>query len=719
MVAGWVRQHITPGGWILDPLCSTPQLPLEAARAGYRVLAACNNPILAFLIQEMANAPAQADFKAALAELGAARRGEERLEIHFRNLYQTECANCRQMIQPQAYIWRRGENQPYARVYHCPHCGDDGERPVTPGDLAHMTLPGSANLHLARALERVAPAGDPLREGAQEISQFFVPRALYVLTTFINRIEGLTLPESKRRLLVALALSACDDANCLWPYPEARSRPRQLTMPPVFREKNLWMSLEAAIETWSVPRSPVPLTLWPALPPESGGICLYAGRIKSILPLTESIVPQATVAVLPRPSQAFWSLSAIWSGWLWGREAVAPLRNALERQRYDWYWHAQALRSIFAPLAQTISRDVPIWAILPELVPGFLSAAVLAAEAANLHMEGLALQAEDELAQIHWRVAPSPRPDASNRAIEPLIHQAVRDQLLQLHEPASYLNLHAAGLEALANEFVLPPGSQAINSETLTRLQNSFSKVFKSPAFHRFDRQSSVNIETGWWWLSKPPLTEELPLADRAEMELVRWLIKNPKRRLDEIETALCAAFPGLITPSSSLIQMILESYAAPSESGPPLWQIRPGEAPAKRREDLSAIRRGLERLGKKLGYVSKGEEPPLTWMSNDEPAYLLVPQASAVISRYLLHPQSMAPERCILVVPGSRVNLILYKLRRDPRLAEAMASGWRLMKFRQLREMLDQPELNPGEFESLLNGDPARWEEATQLAML
>ena len=34
MVAGWLQQQAAPGDWVLDPLGSTPQLALEAARAG-------------------------------------------------------------------------------------------------------------------------------------------------------------------------------------------------------------------------------------------------------------------------------------------------------------------------------------------------------------------------------------------------------------------------------------------------------------------------------------------------------------------------------------------------------------------------------------------------------------------------------------------------------------------------------------------------------------
>ena len=55
--------------------------------------------------------------------------------------------------------------------------------------------------------------------------------------------------------------------------------------------------------------------------------------IKSIFPLPPAVKAAAALAVLPRPNQAYWTLSAMWSGWLWGIEAVAPLHSALERIR--------------------------------------------------------------------------------------------------------------------------------------------------------------------------------------------------------------------------------------------------------------------------------------------------------------------------------------------------------------------------------------------------
>ena len=168
-VSAWLANRVPVGSWLLDPFGFSPRLVLEAARAGYRVLVAANNPITRFLVEMAASAPTEAELKAALADLAAARKGEERLETHLQSLYLTNCEKCGKTVQAAAFLWRKGEDAPYARVYTCPHCEDKGEHLVTPADAERAReAMRSAGLHRARVLERVAPVGDPDREYAEE-----------------------------------------------------------------------------------------------------------------------------------------------------------------------------------------------------------------------------------------------------------------------------------------------------------------------------------------------------------------------------------------------------------------------------------------------------------------------------------------------------------------------------------------------------------------------
>ena len=124
VISAWLRDNIEPGGWILDPFGTAPRLSLEAARAGYRVLVAANNPITRFILEMGTASLPEAEFKAAIADLAVSRKGEERLEDHLQALYLTTCTSCEKEVPAQAFLWRKGEDAPYGRIFECKECGE-------------------------------------------------------------------------------------------------------------------------------------------------------------------------------------------------------------------------------------------------------------------------------------------------------------------------------------------------------------------------------------------------------------------------------------------------------------------------------------------------------------------------------------------------------------------------------------------------------------------
>lgn len=259
----------------------------------------------------------KSEFIAALADLGAIKKGEERLAGHLQSLYFTTCEKCNQQIQAQAFLWRKGEDAPFARIYECPHCGNSGEHPTTEEDKEHaQKIAATDALHRSRAFERVISLNDEDRIYAEEAIQHYLPRPLYVLTTVINRLDSLTLSPERKRALMALILLACDAGNTLWAHPSERPRPKQLSTPSQFREHNVWMMLERGVSLFAASGSPVPFEAWPKKIPESGGICIYEGRLKELAEEVKKEIPiAAVIGSVPRPNQAFWTLFGI-VGWL-------------------------------------------------------------------------------------------------------------------------------------------------------------------------------------------------------------------------------------------------------------------------------------------------------------------------------------------------------------------------------------------------------------------
>jgi hypothetical protein len=696
-------------GLLLDPFGAAPRIAVEAARAGYRVLVSANNPITRFILTMAAVPPSKADLRSALAELGTARKGEDRLEPHIRSLYTTTCAACDNQVMAEAFVWERTDIETQdsdshdnpsliAKIYHCPYCGEGGEYPITDADSARAHGFPAKGLHRARALERVAPIDDPNRKNVAEALETYLPRALYALFTIINNLDGLDIPESQRDQLIALLLTALDKTNNLWSYPSGRARPRQLTISPRFYEYNVWLALENAVDLWGTSESTIPLTSWPDLPPQDGGICIFEGRLKQLVDQLTDTPIDAVITALPRPNQAYWTLSALWSGWLWGRESIGPFKSVLRRRRYDWSWHAMALKSAFDDLTRKLKPETPCFGIIGETEPSFISAALVAADMANYDLVGMAMRSESRQSQLQWRLS-TPKQDKFDTkfaAWATIARDAAVSYIKERGEPASYLHLHTAAVSSLAEVHAFYPTESAGNniSQISQAMENALSP---RSVFTRFGG-SEKSLEVGQWWLYEASHIST-PLPDRVEMAVVNHLLKQPPSTLLEIDAAICHQFPGLLTPNPELLQVCLSSYGQQSPDEEGKWTISPGDLPNVRRQDIEDISSLITEIGTELGYNVEAGMPILWRSSQDEIHYAFYIIVSAIISDIVFSTQSN-PESSLLVLPGSRANLIAFKLANDVRLKNAIADGWRFMKFRLVRWMGENPVLNQVAFE-------------------
>lgn len=700
-ITDWLAKHVPHGEWVLEPFGASPLPAVEAARAGYRVLIAANNPVTRFLIESYGAPLPQAELKAALADLAVSRKGEERLEMHIQSLYLTECATCGRQVPAHSFLWRKGAEAPYARVYLCPVCGQSGERLTTPADAARAARAAeTAKLHRARVLERIAPLNDPDREYAEEALGHYLPRSLYALATLINRLDSLELTPLRRRALQALLLSACDAANDLWPHPVERPRPRQLTTSPQFREQNLWQALEEGVEAWADNTPPVQVTHWPQMP-AGAGICLFDGRLKDLAAHLNHLPLRAAVTAIPRPNQAFWTLSALWAGWLWGREAAAPFKSVLRRRRYDWEWHAEALYAAFGHLFHLLETDAPFFGLLAEPEPSFLTAVLTAADFAGFNLQTLALRTADDPIQIGW--ARSAGAAHAGSSPDPrLVGAALRHFLNDRGEAVPYLHLHAAGLIALAENGCLSRNGQDLRSLLSDAAAAIQSALRADENLVHCETGRHHNLESGLWRL---PIGQEqaTPLPDRVEREVVQFLIRRPDSSRLEIERHLYPLFPSLLTPSRALVQAVLDSYALETNG---CWRLRPEDAPAARRAELRQMSALLERMGARLAYdVTRLPPNIILWQANGQVAYAFYLTASAIVGDFFIR-TPYPPEKCLLVLPGGRAGLLAYKLRRDPALRQASV-GWRFVKYRLLRALADAPLLSRETWEEQVTLDP------------
>jgi hypothetical protein len=153
IIEQWLSQlDLKPkrGEWILDPFGSSPDLVVETARSGYRILVTANNPITRFLIEMAAIPPSTSDFQSGLAALASSTRGSERLESHIRRIYTIHCLECRADVEVDAFLWEKNSTVPYACIYECKECGFQGERDL-PLEIAEKVNEFSnSGLHRSR-----------------------------------------------------------------------------------------------------------------------------------------------------------------------------------------------------------------------------------------------------------------------------------------------------------------------------------------------------------------------------------------------------------------------------------------------------------------------------------------------------------------------------------------------------------------------------------------
>jgi len=740
VISAWLSRHATAGSWLLDPFGFSPRLTLEAARAGYRVLVTVNNPITRFLLEMSANPPSESDFKAALSELETLKKGDERLGPHLKALYLTTCERCEKEVHAQSFLWRRDEQAPYARIYECKACGDSGERSVTEVDVDRAKkIAATDGLHRSRAFERVVSLKDEDRVYVEEAIEHYLPRPLYFLTTVINRLDSLNLTPERKRALIAMILVACDAGNTLWGHPSERPRPKQLNIPNQFREHNLWMMLERGLSLWTETGASVVVEAWPKRLPDNGGICIYEGRLKDLAREVKKEIPiAAVIGSVPRPNQAFWTLSALWAGWLWGREAVEPYKVALRRRRYDWAWNATALHAAFSNLSDLLPPGTPFFGLLPEPEPAFLTSALTAANAAGFELKSLALRTQNDPIQINWSRGEKPNRDTNELNLEK-VRAAIFSHLAERGEPASYLHVHAAALIALAAAYSLKQKDQEFD-EALRAIQALIQTALAED--ERFEHYSTgESVDSGMWGIADVALPKEhqdevseaksLPhknedsvhlsdaqyasvesLSDRVEVAIVTFLQKNPDSIYLEIEEDLYPHFPGLLTPSKAMIYAVLHSYAERSGAA---WKLRAEDVASARRNELNTINAMIEALGTRLKYSSRKDAKLLLWEEDGQIRYALYVLASALIGRAISETPYPA-EQAIIVIPGGRAALIAYKAQRDPALA-ARLKNYRLVKYRLLRTLFEVPVLTRETFEEQISSDPLE-KSKTQMIM-
>jgi hypothetical protein len=191
-------------------------------------------------------------------------------------------------------------------------------------------------------------------------------------------------------------------------------------------------------------------------------------------------------------------------------------------------------------------------------------------------------------------------------------------------------------------------------------------------------------------------------LSDRVEIAVVTYLQKHRNTIFREVEQDLYPRFPGLLTPSQGIIYAALSSYAT-KEAG--TWRLRVEDLASARREELNQIAGLIESLGNRLGYTTRKSDKNYLWEQNGSIKRTFTILASGLIGRALSE-APYPPGQTVLVIPGGRAALAVYKTQRDPSLASRI-KAIQVVKYRLLRTLANLPVLTRAMFEEQVTGDP------------
>ncbi|MCD6576553.1 MAG: hypothetical protein J7K66_00895 [Anaerolineaceae bacterium] len=710
----WIEKMGISKHLLIDPVSANPLLPVELAASGYRVLSARGNPIIGLITEIAASAPTQEDFSIVLNKLFNTRYEQTTLFDHLKGLYLTPCANCGKMIQSDGFIWEKGKDEPISRVYHCQFCADEGVKTISDFDLENLGRLGNLGIHRSRAFQRVLSGGEYEQASLRAALDCYLPRALYVCMLLVNRLERLSLNKDQEKYIHALLLSVFDDAHSLKHWPPRDYRFLQLSVPIKFFECNLFLSLQTASQHWEHVDTAVKVSYWPDLPEKNGGICFYKRNLPEENKLVSGNIPTSITTIFPRPSQAFWTLSAVWSGWLWGNQFVNFIRSALGRRRYDWYWFAKAVHIALRRFSTSLEENTLALGILPQFTPNLVFGLFAGMHASGFELEGSAFRVSDETLQCQWKKRPTIKKTLQS---EFDLHKVINQYLTARGEPVEYRRLIMQTIIEYTRENRMPAKLSEVKESDFSRLQNLMKRLLAETSFLR-TFPSDLPGGSRWWLLNEKNI--EQPISEKIELLIRNILFSGKEINLKDLDQIICEKFTGGQTPEPDLIDAILQSYAVPKPDDPDLYKLRFNESANIREEDLKEIKNTLKIIGTSFGLKVTGNSI-IYWKSpnSKDYSYIFYPTVSTEISQFVFKHVPPGNAQQVIVFPGSRSSLIYYRLQHDPRFSSAMENRWHFLKFRYLRRLAKKDNLDLHLWMEMLDSDPPLWDPPTQLQFL
>lgn len=758
-----MRAFTAPGDLVVDLFCQGPTVVREAVAAGRRALGLSVNPLLLVAARLGLGQCDASALNAAFTRLADSPKGDVPLRRHLASLYRSACPACGASGTAEWFAWDRDGGYLLRKAVRCPRCEEVQEGAPDDDDIAAARRALPRGLAYYYALDRVAPLGHLARERATQLVELYTPRNLSALMDLSLRLEGMEASEEVSLALTGVLLDCFDAGSSLDPYGEERPRPRTLRVPSRYFERNVWLYFEEGFSRLLDEESPTPALSHGGREKRGEGNQLFpVARAVDVAALVRGeeqgyalisraardvgqVVPPGSVALIfadpPRPDGVFWALSALWAGWLWDSPAARALRPFLRRRRFDWDWHWRVLRAALEAAGPLLTAEGHLVTLFSDPDDTLLESVCLAASGAGYALAGwgygpevgyrLVWRWEPKITDRELRIA-APDEETLERDLMVVAEELAVSALWERGEPAPWPLLHAsvyaglAGRRTLASVAAIPDGGPPPLGFAAHATRRALEEAPLVQMEAVVPGGGGAVTAPLLWWLANPQGAQE-PLADRVEMAVLELLRRRAAWDEEELANAICARFSGSLTPDQALLQVCIASYSV--QEGATL-RLRPEDDPQRRAAELKALCGDLVELGRRLGFKVKrrGGGWDVRWLEGGREAYVFAISATAVLGPRLLalpslpfppHRESGGEVQRCQVVPGGRAQLVGLKLQRDPRLARVVeTNGWQFIKFRHLRRLVAEEELDRHALKTVLGLDPIVEREAAQIPL-
>lgn len=746
-----------PGDLILDPVAQRPVLPLVAAHLGRKAVVSNFNPINTLVIEGTLTLPDPSQIDAATTQLGDSPKRGVPLRDHINRLYASTCGHCSNPVIVACFLWDAEVDTPVQKQYECPHCGGSGEFPMEGEDFQALDGVEDQGVHYWYLLERLTQPHDPERQLVQELLQLYTPRNLYALVNISMKIETLFADSPLQTTLQLILLSCLDSCSKLAGAPLPRASALRLPAPQRFVERNVWRAFEEAYQAVRQMAPSPPLNLANSaegLMEQNTGSLVLNEPVRSV---AAELPPDSVSLIIGSPQdyyRPFWTLSYLWSGWLWGRRKAAPLRPLLRRKTMGWTWYRRTLSAALQSLHRPLRREGRMVFLLEDAGLAHVSNLILAAMGASFTIEGILYQPSDTDPPRHpkqsvsgaYRLAFSmkgaaypepaqPSSEALGADLRRTALQAITELLRERGQALHISWLHAAAWEAWAREGLLRQAlalDKALSAADFLQeeLEAALDEGLEAGLLELVPLEPDGESVPQFWWIRGHAYPSH-PLGEQVEEALIQELSPIGLFR-EQIEDSIYARFPGLLTPEAPLLDRCLESYAT-CDAASGAWLPRSEDRPENLSRERHVALATLATLGHRLGYqvtslangsLNRGGRLPqaidVSWYGRGtKPQLFAVKQTTGFGDLLSQASEDKEETQSYLVIPERRVDLICFRMETEALLSKALAEGrWRFLKLNNLRALAAREELDPKDLELMVGLEPLDGSPDAQLPL-